>query len=139
MLHSSKQLPITLFLPINGLANGSGHQPPLSGHIWFKSFFVPGLGRALYQRPAADPQSRYHFNSSPRLPPFIKLLRQRRGEGNYMDLCVRLPSAPSSQNTAADLPQSAHLGEEGTHLGREGKGRFCGACDCLRCSFSKGF
>lgn len=66
-----------------------------------------GLDRALYLRPAADPQSRYHFNTGARLSPFIKLLRQRRGVGNYMDLCVRLPFAPSTQNTSADLTRKS--------------------------------
>lgn len=53
-----------------------------------------------------------------------------------MDLCVRLPCALSSQNTAADPPQSVHLGEEGMHL-VSGESRI-GACDCFSCSSSKG-
>lgn len=44
-----------------------------------------------------------------------------------MDLCVRLPCALSSQNTAADPPQSVHLGEEGMYL-VSGESRI-GACD----------
>lgn len=88
-LHSS---PLPSSFPFNEHVIGSGHQLPLSSHICLESFFALDLDQALYLRPASDPHISYQFNSSLRLPPLIKLLRWRGGEGNYMDLwfCLTL-------------------------------------------------
>lgn len=82
------------------------------------------LDHTLYLRPAADPQTHYHFNSSLRLPPFIKLLRQRGGQGNYMDLCFRLPFALFTHEKLTSLarvrPRRGNRGTSGIVVGVEG-------------------